>query len=69
MQSTPTRSVPYRMRGCGIWVGGAREGDRELGGEGGGTLMNWIVDAAIAAGLPVQSTSVPGVAQRTGSTS
>ena len=40
-----------------------------LGGEGGGTLMNWIVDAAIAAGLPVQSTSVPGVAQRTGSTS
>jgi indolepyruvate ferredoxin oxidoreductase, beta subunit len=40
-----------------------------LGGEGGGTLMNWIVDCAIAAGLPVQSTSVPGVAQRTGSTS
>lgn len=40
-----------------------------LGGEGGGTLMNWIVDAAIRAGLPVQSTSVPGVAQRTGSTS
>lgn len=40
-----------------------------LGGEGGGTLMNWIVDGAIKAGLPVQSTSVPGVAQRTGSTS
>ncbi len=40
-----------------------------LGGEGGGVLMNWIVDAAVAAGLPVQSTSVPGVAQRTGSTS
>lgn len=40
-----------------------------LGGEGGGVLMNWIVDCAIAAGLPVQSTSVPGVAQRTGSTS
>lgn len=40
-----------------------------LGGEGGGVLMNWIVDCAIDAGLPVQSTSVPGVAQRTGSTS
>jgi indolepyruvate ferredoxin oxidoreductase, beta subunit len=40
-----------------------------LGGEGGGTLMNWIVDCAIDVGLPVQATSVPGVAQRTGSTS
>ena len=40
-----------------------------LGGEGGGVLMNWIVDCAVAAGLPVQATSVPGVAQRTGSTS
>lgn len=40
-----------------------------LGGEGGGVLMNWIVEAARTAGLPVQATSVPGVAQRTGSTS
>ncbi len=40
-----------------------------LGGEGGGVLMNWIVEAATTAGLPVQATSVPGVAQRTGSTS
>ena len=40
-----------------------------LGGEGGGVLMNWIVEAARAAGHPVQATSVPGVAQRTGSTS
>lgn len=40
-----------------------------LGGEGGGVLMNWIVEAATNAGLPVQATSVPGVAQRTGSTS
>ena len=39
-----------------------------LGGEGGGTLMNWIVDAARNAGHVVQATSVPGVAQRTGST-
>jgi indolepyruvate ferredoxin oxidoreductase beta subunit len=40
-----------------------------LGGEGGGVLADWIVSAAQRAGLPVQATSVPGVAQRTGSTS
>ena len=40
-----------------------------LGGEGGGVLMNWIVAAARLAGHQVQATSVPGVAQRTGSTS
>ncbi len=39
-----------------------------LGGEGGGVLTNWIVSAAADAGLPVQSTSIPGVAQRTGAT-
>jgi indolepyruvate ferredoxin oxidoreductase beta subunit len=39
-----------------------------LGGEGGGVLTNWIVAAAEAHGLPVQSTSIPGVAQRTGAT-
>jgi indolepyruvate ferredoxin oxidoreductase beta subunit len=39
-----------------------------LGGEGGGVLTNWIVEAAGAEGLPVQSTSIPGVAQRTGAT-
>ena len=39
-----------------------------LGGEGGGVLMNWIVNAAMAQGLPVQATSVAGVAQRTGAT-
>ena len=40
-----------------------------LGGEGGGVLMNWVVAAARGAGHVVQATSVPGVAQRTGSTS
>lgn len=40
-----------------------------LGGEGGGMLMNWLVEAARQAGHGVQATSVPGVAQRTGSTS
>jgi indolepyruvate ferredoxin oxidoreductase beta subunit len=39
-----------------------------LGGEGGGVLANWIVAAAEALEFPVQSTSIPGVAQRTGAT-
>ena len=39
-----------------------------LGGEGGGVLSNWLVDAASADGRRVQATSVPGVAQRTGAT-
>ena len=39
-----------------------------LGGEGGGVLTNWIIGAAEQAGFPVQSTSIPGVAQRTGAT-
>jgi indolepyruvate ferredoxin oxidoreductase, beta subunit len=39
-----------------------------LGGEGGGVLTNWIVAAAASAGFPAQSTSIPGVAQRTGAT-
>ena len=39
-----------------------------LGGEGGGVLSEWLVDAARQAGHPVQGTSIPGVAQRTGAT-
>jgi indolepyruvate ferredoxin oxidoreductase alpha subunit len=39
-----------------------------LGGEGGGVLTGWIVRAAESLGLAVQSTSIPGVAQRTGGT-
>jgi len=39
-----------------------------LGGEGGGVLTDWIVAAASAQDFPVQSTSIPGVAQRTGAT-
>jgi indolepyruvate ferredoxin oxidoreductase beta subunit len=39
-----------------------------LGGEGGGVLTDWIIAAASARDLPVQSTSIPGVAQRTGAT-
>jgi indolepyruvate ferredoxin oxidoreductase beta subunit len=39
-----------------------------VGGQGGGVLSEWIVDAALEAGLRVHGTSIPGVAQRTGST-
>ena len=39
-----------------------------LGGEGGGVLSGWIVRAIEHHGLIVQSTSIPGVAQRTGAT-
>jgi indolepyruvate ferredoxin oxidoreductase beta subunit len=39
-----------------------------LGGEGGGVLTDWLVAAAGYEGYPVQSTSIPGVAQRTGAT-
>ena len=39
-----------------------------MGGQGGGVLADWIVLAAEHAGWVAQSTSVPGVAQRTGST-
>jgi indolepyruvate ferredoxin oxidoreductase beta subunit len=39
-----------------------------LGGEGGGLLAQWLVDVATRAGHAAQSTSIPGVAQRTGAT-
>ncbi|UCH48741.1 MAG: indolepyruvate oxidoreductase subunit beta family protein [Betaproteobacteria bacterium] len=39
-----------------------------LGGEGGGVLVEWLVRTATACGFAAQSTSIPGVAQRTGST-
>ena len=39
-----------------------------VGGQGGGVLLDWIVDAALIDGYPVHGTSIPGVAQRTGST-
>lgn len=39
-----------------------------MGGQGGGVLSDWIVSVAEASGYLAQSTSVPGVAQRTGTT-
>jgi indolepyruvate ferredoxin oxidoreductase, beta subunit len=39
-----------------------------MGGQGGGVLVDWIVALAEQRGWIAQSTSVPGVAQRTGAT-
>jgi len=39
-----------------------------MGGQGGGVLADWIVEVAESQGWVAQSTSVPGVAQRTGAT-
>jgi indolepyruvate ferredoxin oxidoreductase beta subunit len=39
-----------------------------LGGQGGGVLADWLIEIAEAEDHLVQSTSVPGVAQRTGAT-
>lgn len=39
-----------------------------MGGQGGGVLADWVVALAEAEGWVAQSTSVPGVAQRTGAT-
>jgi len=39
-----------------------------LGGQGGGVLTEWLIEIAEAQRHLVQSTSVPGVAQRTGAT-
>ena len=39
-----------------------------LGGEGGGVMADWLMEAATSADLPAQATSIPGVAQRTGAT-
>src|SRR6267154_5217092 len=39
-----------------------------LGGQGGGVLADWLIEIAEAENYIAQSTSVPGVAQRTGAT-
>ncbi|MFQ5827823.1 MAG: indolepyruvate oxidoreductase subunit beta family protein [Candidatus Methylomirabilia bacterium] len=39
-----------------------------VGGQGGNLLTEWIAQAASLDDLPIQTTSIPGVAQRTGST-
>jgi indolepyruvate ferredoxin oxidoreductase, beta subunit len=39
-----------------------------LGGQGGGVLAQWLIEIAKREGYLAQSTSIPGVAQRTGAT-
>lgn len=39
-----------------------------LGGEGGGVMADWLMEAARECDYPAQATSIPGVAQRTGAT-
>src|ERR1700723_53522 len=62
MASPPTEKVDAREP-CAITIAIVA-----MGGEGGGVLADWIVDLAEDAGYRAQTTSVPGVAQRTGST-
>ncbi len=66
---------PSPLRGEGVRLSDPQGNARPLtiliaalGGEGGGVLTDWIVAAAADQGFPVQSTSIPGVAQRTGAT-
>ena len=56
----PYTILLYTMGG----QGGA--GVESMASKGGRVLCNWIVDAAHAAGYPVQSTLTPGTGQRTG---
>jgi indolepyruvate ferredoxin oxidoreductase, beta subunit len=64
LSGTPTTTTPMRFtaeRPVCIAV-------MAMGGQGGGVLADWIVELAEAQGWHAQSTSVPGVAQRTGAT-
>src|SRR5271156_5916000 len=64
LSGTPTATTPMRFtaeRPVCIAV-------MAMGGQGGGVLADWIVELAESQGWHAQSTSVPGVAQRTGAT-
>lgn len=58
---SPTATTPTNLRPITMAV-------LAMGGEGGGVLSDWTVALAEANGYYAQSTSVPGVAQRTGAT-
>jgi indolepyruvate ferredoxin oxidoreductase, beta subunit len=59
LSRTPTRFATDRPICVGVLA---------MGGQGGGVLSDWIVALAESQGWNAQSTSVPGVAQRTGAT-
>ena len=56
LQSVPSTSEPIKIAILA------------MGGQGGGVLSNWLINVAERSGYLAQSTSVPGVAQRTGAT-
>src|SRR6202035_4726500 len=73
--SRPPSPHPSPLWGEGVRISQPQSNARPLtvliaalGGEGGGVLTDWIVAAAESQNFPVQSTSIPGVAQRTGAT-
>ncbi|HXD44291.1 MAG TPA: indolepyruvate oxidoreductase subunit beta family protein [Pseudolabrys sp.] len=61
MNAEPARAALDTTRPLAIAV-------MAMGGQGGGVLVDWIVALCEAQGWVAQSTSVPGVAQRTGAT-
>ncbi len=74
-EARPPSPRPSPRRGEGARISETKDSARPLtiliaalGGEGGGVLTDWIVAAAAGQNFPVQSTSIPGVAQRTGAT-
>ena len=82
--AAPARGAPRRLRGLtrnrGVMNDLSRMPTRyaterpicvavlAMGGQGGGVLADWIVELAESRGWHAQSTSIPGVAQRTGAT-
>ncbi len=65
MSGLPDRPITVLIAAMGGEGGG---GVDALGSEGGRLLLRWIEAAAVAAGMPVQSTLLPGTTQRTGTT-
>ncbi len=61
IEASPTESKQVDARAITIAI-------LAMGGEGGGVLADWIVGLAEENGYLAQTTSVPGVAQRTGTT-
>jgi indolepyruvate ferredoxin oxidoreductase beta subunit len=61
-------SVPAALRADDVAARRISIAILAMGGQGGGVLGDWIVALAEAQGWAAQSTSVPGVAQRTGAT-
>ena len=62
------KSVPMNQIPAGRQAEPIKVAILAMGGQGGGVLSNWLIQAAERSGYLAQSTSVPGVAQRTGAT-